>query len=367
MPAGSSYAKTTPCARTSIQEQCVELQRKLQLLDGGRKAMYESAQITTRRNKEQIALLRQQVKNLREHLAGAMAGDEEVIKSAFKNRYSDGAGMKRKTGKAAITAVDEKVCDSRKKLNALIHMSAVKKKKLNELQTRYREMQREVKDISAAEKIESKDTTKLKEVENRQDKIQLKLQEAERIQRTYQQIQSCLEQLSCGDRITTEFREHLSAEIARRDKTVRQTEEALILFVAIKSGIENLTEKLQLVESPEDAEEKLDRCSVDYPVQLLGSCRDKLARVLVDISEGEEQAMGEREMQEELVKTLESSVPHSVSRAKLLTAVPSTAFNDDDDSGEEVEVLTRAAIKKQAQVLASMKVKKGGRTPRRQR
>lgn len=60
---------------------------------------------------------------------------------------------------AAINTIDEKVCDSKKKLNALRYQSEVWQKKLNGLENRYHVMKKKIKDTKAAEKIESEETT----------------------------------------------------------------------------------------------------------------------------------------------------------------------------------------------------------------
>lgn len=56
---------------------------------------------------------------------------------------------------AAIMVMDHKVCDSIKKLNAEKHKTAMKQKKLEDLQTRYAQMVKDASDAVASDAGES--------------------------------------------------------------------------------------------------------------------------------------------------------------------------------------------------------------------
>ena len=53
--------------------------------------------------------------------------------------------------------MDHKVCDTVKRLNALRHTTATKQKKLEELQTKYGQMQKDASEAVATDKGESAD------------------------------------------------------------------------------------------------------------------------------------------------------------------------------------------------------------------
>ncbi|XP_035683994.1 coiled-coil domain-containing protein 151-like isoform X2 [Branchiostoma floridae] len=192
---------TSHLPKQPIQEQIAELNRKIALLDGDRKAYYESSQWTMKKNRELVSQLRQENKQLHKLKADAVAMDDKVLNEAFHNRNVERAALRGKSGKQAITIVDHKVCDTIKRLNDLRHKTEVKQKKLAELQTQHDQM---ITDASAAQEMstgESEDAQKgrqgsarratdqtLRQLENRLDKMMLKCQEAEHIRKTYQQI-----------------------------------------------------------------------------------------------------------------------------------------------------------------------------------
>nr|CAB3228204.1 IC4 DC2-related axonemal dynein intermediate chain 4 [Phallusia mammillata] len=179
-----------------IQEQISEIAKKIQLLEGDRKAYYESSQWSIKKNRDIISQMRQENKSLHKSLADVLAGDDKVIDQAFQGRHVERAALRNKTGKMALSIVDQKVCDNKKRLNALKSTTEAKRKKLHELQTQHDQM---LKDASAAvemDKGESDSAQHLRQLENRLDKARLKCQEAEHISKVYEKIKSHLQQES---------------------------------------------------------------------------------------------------------------------------------------------------------------------------
>uniref|UniRef100_F6RG08 ODAD1 central coiled coil region domain-containing protein n=1 Tax=Ciona intestinalis TaxID=7719 RepID=F6RG08_CIOIN len=179
-----------------IQEQILEITKKIQLLEGDRKAYYESSQWSIKKNRDIIAKMRQENKSLHKNLADVLAGDDKVIDQAFQGRHVERAALRNKTGKMAVSVVDQKVCDNKKRLNALRATTEARRKKLTELKTQYDQM---LKDASAAvemDKGESDAAQHLRQLENRLDKARLKSQEAEHISKVYEKIKAHLQQES---------------------------------------------------------------------------------------------------------------------------------------------------------------------------
>lgn len=177
-----------------IQEQIQELTKKIQLLEGDRKAYYESSQWSIKKNKDIISRMRSENKSLHKTLAEVLAGDDRVIDKAFQGRHVERAALRNKTGKMAVSVVDQKVCDNKKRLNAMKSTTMSRRQKLNELQTTYEQM---IKDASAAvemDKGESDSAQHLRQLENRLDKARLKSQEAEHISKVYDKIKAHLQQ-----------------------------------------------------------------------------------------------------------------------------------------------------------------------------
>jgi myosin heavy subunit len=173
----------------TITEEIEEYRRKIALLDGDRKAYYENSQWTMQMNKDAIQKLRTKNKELRLDLAKKKAGDEKVIDEAFQEKDPiRHCAMRGMSGKEAIAKLDQQVCESKKRFNALRHQCKVKEKKLAGLQTEHRQMVKDSETISQADTGESDESQQLRILENRLDKMNLKLNEAKKIKSTYQQI-----------------------------------------------------------------------------------------------------------------------------------------------------------------------------------
>eukprot|EP00106_Octopus_bimaculoides_P006050 XP_014773492.1 PREDICTED: coiled-coil domain-containing protein 151-like [Octopus bimaculoides] len=124
-----------------VSEKIEEMKAKKCLLDGDRKAYNEISQFTIKRNKEKIKTLRKENKELRQKLHDLHMKDEAVINKALKDKPTERASLKNKTGQEAITILDHKVSDGMRLLNALKHQIAVKQKQLVNMKTKYNEQQ----------------------------------------------------------------------------------------------------------------------------------------------------------------------------------------------------------------------------------
>lgn len=176
-----------------IQEQIDELKAKISLLEGDRKAYYETSQFAMKKNRESILKLRKENKELRKKLSDSLSQDHHVINKAFQDHPVERAAMKNKTGRQAITVMDYKVCDTVKRLNALRHQTVSKQKKLEALQTQYNQMQKDASEAVAMDKGESADAQQMRYLENSCDKTRLKIDEATHLRRIYEDIKKKLE------------------------------------------------------------------------------------------------------------------------------------------------------------------------------
>ncbi|KAH9507494.1 hypothetical protein Btru_051293 [Bulinus truncatus] len=177
-----------PAIQRPISEQIEELKAKISLLEGDRKAYYESSQYAIKKNKEEILKMRKENKELRQRLKDKLSQDSHVIGKAFHDRPVERAALSNKTGRQAITIFDHKVCDSIKLLNAKRHVTAKKQKRLDELQTQYNQMVQDSSDAVNTDKGDSEDAQKMRSLENSYDKVVLKTEEARQVQRVYQDI-----------------------------------------------------------------------------------------------------------------------------------------------------------------------------------
>lgn len=526
---------------TSINDQITELQRKIALLDGDRKAYYESSQWTIRQNRSSVANLRQENKMLRKNLADSKAGDERVINIAFRDRDVERASLRGKSGKEAIRTMNQKVCEAKKSLNEHISQTQKREKKLEELNTQLKQMLQDASDAELMTAGTSDEATTLRSLENRLDKAQLKLQEAEHINRTYLSIRdqmikdsltfgndlddleadiekqkeelkelqemnkdaqvardaakaelskheetvyrerrereealnilkkqaeekkahaekverrlqrgsiqhddltpeqkqiisgedqekkiSTFEEaflaikeatgvsdlvevvlrfenqekttrhleelkesgekqvvrlkeekaklqqdfeemkysgeakLSSGQRMLEEFQAHLKKEEMRRDDGKGKTDKASKILVNVKAGVEHLADKLQHIKASKGhvPQAQLNPEADEYVLDLLATCEEKLLKLLEELDGHDVEETLQQIEEEEFQAGMESSVPHHNTRIKLPTTQRDMVYDDEDDSGEDEDIITRNHIKKQAQVLVDSKTKK---------
>ncbi|KAF7261176.1 Coiled-coil domain-containing protein [Paragonimus skrjabini miyazakii] len=187
------------------QERIDEMKAKLALLEGDRKAYFESAMHALSENKKRVGELRFENNKLRNVLREGLSSGESsvsdntylledhIIHHVFHNRQADRACLSNKSGSDAVTIMDYRTCDAMKKYNALRHHTVQKEEKIEALKKSYRELQQAIEDGNATTAGTNKEGKRLRELENRLDKAQLKYQEAEHIKRTYTQIKDKLQ------------------------------------------------------------------------------------------------------------------------------------------------------------------------------
>ncbi|KAK6167857.1 hypothetical protein SNE40_021789 [Patella caerulea] len=185
---------TTAIAQRPMAEQIEELKAKIALLEGDRKAYFESASYAIKQNRENVQALRKETWELRKRLSDKLKQDEHVIGKAFHDRPVERAALSNKSGKQAITILDHKVSDTSKRLNSLRHQTAIKQKKLEEYQTQINQMKQDSADAAAMDKGESQEAQMMRYLENSYDKVAMKCEEAKQVQRVYLDIKSRFEQ-----------------------------------------------------------------------------------------------------------------------------------------------------------------------------
>ncbi|XP_048377909.1 coiled-coil domain-containing protein 151 isoform X2 [Stegostoma tigrinum] len=182
-------------SRVPVQEQIWDLQKKIQLLEGDRKAYYESSQCKIKKNKDTIQYVREENKRLHRVLAGALLSNEKLVKESFQDQHEK-AALRNKSGKDVIMVMDQKVCDKIKRLNALKHVTEMKKKIQLDLEMRYSKNMQEVKALQEIVENVSEDAQTLRLLENRLEKTQLKYCEAVHVMKVYQRLKAHLQEES---------------------------------------------------------------------------------------------------------------------------------------------------------------------------
>jgi len=160
----------------SPEELLEDLQRRYQLLEGERKATYETAQLNIRQNKEIIKQMREENKTLRQQV------------SHLRNE--------------APMSTEKQVNDKMQELNQLkskFDGLKAESKRIDEVMSK---MQRDIQEMQVNANQQSTDSTpemrQIRVLENRLDKAMIKYNEAQSIRKTYEQIVKRLKEERVG-------------------------------------------------------------------------------------------------------------------------------------------------------------------------
>lgn len=154
------------------EEELADLQRKYQLLEGDRKAYYETSQWTIKQNRETVAALKRENKELRNQLA------QNTQKTAKKNEKQD-------PQKEELDKLRLYVKELRKKYDDMHVITNQKLGGLNKHLDAIKDLER---DSIRASDEDSPMMRHIRMLENRLDKALIKFNEAQSIRRTYDQI-----------------------------------------------------------------------------------------------------------------------------------------------------------------------------------
>nr|KAF6400601.1 coiled-coil domain containing 151 [Rousettus aegyptiacus] len=179
--------------KSAVHTQVAELQRKIQLLEGDRKAFYESSQWNIKKNQETINQLREQTRVLQLQLTDLLQGDEKVVQAVIREWKSEKPYLKNRTGQQALEHLDHQLSEKVKQLNGLRHQVGLRQKWLEELQLQHslRELE-----IAEAQDGNSEVAKTLRNLENRLEKARMKAEEAEHITNVYLQLKAYLQEES---------------------------------------------------------------------------------------------------------------------------------------------------------------------------
>ncbi|ORX37507.1 hypothetical protein BCR36DRAFT_313634 [Piromyces finnis] len=115
--------------QNQIDEELRDLKLRFELLDGDRKAYYESSQMTIRKNKEEIAQLAAQNKELRSTIAKLRKFEKDITPKVSINMTS-------------FEKFDHEVIDSQKRCDRLKCELEKKEKQLFDLEDTYSDLKK---------------------------------------------------------------------------------------------------------------------------------------------------------------------------------------------------------------------------------
>ncbi|CAH6857761.1 outer dynein arm-docking complex subunit 3 isoform X2 [Phodopus roborovskii] len=236
LKAGASYHSM----KSSVQAQVLELQRKIQLLEGDRKAFYESSQWNMKKNQDTISQLQEETKALHMQLKDLLQGDSKVVQAIIQGWKSEKPYLKNRTCEQALEHLEHQLRDKINQLNALRHQVTLRQKRLQELKLQHSLRQLEVTEVQDNNTEAAKT---MRNLENRLEKARMKAEEAEHITNVYLQLKSYLqdESLNLENRLDS-----MEAEVVKTKHEVAElkvvNQEALNARDLAKSQLQYLEE-----------------------------------------------------------------------------------------------------------------------------
>nr|XP_014978436.2 coiled-coil domain-containing protein 151 isoform X2 [Macaca mulatta] len=169
--------------KPSVHAQVAELHKKIQLLEGDRKAFFESSQWNIKKNQETISQLREETKALELKLL-------DLLKQALEH-------------------LDHRLREKVKQQNALRYQVVLRKRRLEELQLQH---SLRLLEMAEAQDSHTEVAKTMRNLENRLEKARMKAQEAEHITSVYLQLKAYLmdESLNLENRLDS-----MEAEVVR--------------------------------------------------------------------------------------------------------------------------------------------------------
>eukprot|EP00928_Gymnodinium_smaydae_P036964 TRINITY_DN25742_c0_g1_i1.p1 TRINITY_DN25742_c0_g1~~TRINITY_DN25742_c0_g1_i1.p1 ORF type:complete len:525 (-),score=196.63 TRINITY_DN25742_c0_g1_i1:788-2362(-) len=163
-------------AAMTPQEQLEDLQKRFQLLEGERKATYETAKLNIQQNKEIIKQMKEENKVLRNQISDLRNEKPQSLEKQLNEAMTEVSALSRR-------------------FDALKHDSLVKTQHLNELSSKHQEL---ALDAKLPKTEDSPQMRHIRVLENRLDKAMIKYNEAQSIKKTYEGIVKRLSQERIG-------------------------------------------------------------------------------------------------------------------------------------------------------------------------
>ena len=179
-------------AAMNAEDELEDLQRKYELMEGERKATFESAQSSIRQNKDIIHNLREENKSLRSQLGVLKEEEPATLEKQVDDKVTELTKLKARA--------DTIAAENDRKSRQIADMTH----KLNQLSAL----------IVTPAPDSSAEAREIRVLENRLDKAMIKLNEAQSIQRTYEKILRRLQEERLG----------FDSQLASMEKTLKSKE-----------------------------------------------------------------------------------------------------------------------------------------------
>ncbi|KAJ8283742.1 hypothetical protein COCON_G00025920 [Conger conger] len=203
--------------------------------------------------------------------------------------------------------------------------------------------------------------------ENERMLEQLK-EERDQLQAQFQELKYSGEaKLSSGQQMLEECEGHLQREQEKRDEANERLEALTRTLNAVRAGVDHLSDKLQHIKMKgKPPKSQVCPSSDEYVLDLLAQSELRLA-ALVDELQGKDLAAILKEMEEEEFQTsIEGKLPQYNMRIELPEAQKQGPYDEEEESGDdEGDIITRAALKRQSQIIIDSKTKRKTRTKKK--
>ena len=166
--------------------------------------------------------------------------------------------------------------------------------------------------------------------------------------------------MSSGQKMLEEYEDKLKASEQKAKEAKHQQKNLSCSLVDLKAGIEHLADKLQFLKPAKNqvSASRISAMDDEYILDLLGVCEQKLLRLMEELC-GKDIRDIIKEMDDtEFRSSMEAKLPDHNTRVKLPAAGGVVGFEDEDDSGDDDEYLSRNAIKRNSQQIVDSKTKK---------
>ncbi|KAI9333330.1 hypothetical protein BDR26DRAFT_898591 [Obelidium mucronatum] len=184
--------------QNGIDDELHDLKLRFELLEGDRKAYYETSQWAIRQNKEEIGHLRSQNKEISESIARIKKHDmdSQTLRSSMTE----------------LEKFDQRICEIHRKYDELQAEARMKEDKLLEMRDQLADLKREA-ELVKSNVQDSPQAKEIRMLENRLDKAMIKYNEAQSIRKTYEHIVKRLqdERLTFDNQLAT-FEKTLKAK-----------------------------------------------------------------------------------------------------------------------------------------------------------
>ncbi|XP_066564112.1 outer dynein arm-docking complex subunit 3 isoform X2 [Amia ocellicauda] len=207
------------------------------------------------------------------------------------------------------------------------------------------------------------DTRKhLEQLKEENEKTLLRLrEEKERLEAEFQEMKYSGEaKLSSGQQMLEECEAHLRAEEKRRDAAKEQLERLTRTLNTVSAGVEHLSDKLQHIKLPKShvPAAHVPSSSDEHVLELLSQSEQKLLLLMEELK-GKDLGAIMKEMEEEEFHTsIEGKLPDYNMRIKLPETQKQDPYDDEESGEDESDVVTRAALKRQSQLIIDSKTKR---------